>query len=188
MLTFEEARKVVLERVSPLGTEDVRLVDAAGRVLAGEVRSPWDLPPWDNSAMDGYAVRADDCGGSATLRISGYMTAGGPDAPRDTTGCAVKIMTGSPVPEGCDAVVPFEDAEERDGTVRVPAPVKPRSHIRFRAEDIPAGTVVVPGGSVLRPSEISMLASFGLAAVTVYRRPRVAVLSTGDELVELGDL
>src|SRR5512139_955888 len=187
MLTFEEARKVVLERVSPLGTEDVRLVDAAGRVLAGEVRSPWDLPPWDNSAMDGYAVRADDCRGSATLRISGYMTAGGPDAPKVTPGCAVKIMTGSPVPEGCDAVVPFEDALERDGTVHIPAPAKARAHIRFRAEDVPAGTIVVPGGTMLRPPEISMLASFGLTTVLVYRRPRVAVLSTGDELVEPGE-
>jgi len=187
MLTFEEARERILARVSPLGTEPVPLADAAGRVLAGEVRSPWDLPPWDNSAMDGYAVRADDCRGSATLRISGYMAAGGPDAPKVAPGCAVKIMTGSPVPEGCDAVVPFEDAVERDGTVRVPAPVKPGAHIRYRAEDIPAGTVVVPGGTVLRPPEISMLASFGRATVPVYRKPRVAVLSTGDELVELGE-
>src|SRR5512139_3939946 len=174
MLTFEEARKVVLERVSPLGTEDVRLVDAAGRVLAGEVRSPWDLPPWDNSAMDGFAVRADDCRGSATLRISGYMAAGGPDAPKVTPGCAVKIMTGSPVPEGCDAVVPFEDAVEHDGTVRIPAPVRPRAHIRYRAEDIPAGTLVVPAGTALRPPEISMLASFGMAKVPENPKPPLA--------------
>src|SRR5512134_3317099 len=147
MLTFEEAREAILARVSPLGTEAVPLEDAAGRVLAGEVRSPWDLPQWDNSAMDGFAVRSDDCRGNATLRISGYMTAGGPDAPKVAPGCAVKIMTGSPVPEGCDAVVPFEDAEERDGNVLVPAPVKPGAHIRVRAEDIPAGTVVVPGGT-----------------------------------------
>ncbi|HEX9191372.1 MAG TPA: gephyrin-like molybdotransferase Glp [Candidatus Deferrimicrobiaceae bacterium] len=187
MLTFEEAREMVLARVSPLGTESVPLADAAGRVLAGEARSPWDLPQWDNSAMDGFAVRADDCRGSATLRISGYMAAGGPDAPKVTPGCAVKIMTGSPVPEGCDAVVPFEDAEERDGTVRVPAPVKPGAHIRFRAEDIPAGTLVVPAGTALRPPEISMLATFGWTTVPVYRKPRVAVLSTGDELVELGE-
>jgi molybdopterin molybdotransferase len=178
---------MVLSRVSFLGTEAVPLGDAAGRVLAGEVRSPWDLPPWDNSAMDGYAVRADDCRGSATLRISGYMAAGGPGAPKVTPGCAVKIMTGSPVPEGCDAVVPFEEAKERDGTVHVPAPVKPGAHIRFQAEDVPSGTVVVPGGTVLRPPEISMLASFGLGEVPVYRRPRVAVLSTGDELVEPGE-
>ena len=187
MLTFEEARERILARISPLGTETVALGDAAGRVLAGEVRSPWDLPAWDNSAMDGYAVRAEDCRGSATLRITGYMAAGGPDAPKVAPGCAVKIMTGSPVPEGCDAVVPFEEAEERDGNVRIPAPVKPRAHIRFRAEDIPAGTLVVPPGTVLRPPEISMLASFGMGTVPVHRMPRVAVLSTGDELVELGE-
>jgi molybdopterin molybdotransferase len=187
MLTFEEARERILARVSHLGPETIPLDDAPGRVLAGEVLSPWDFPPWDNSAMDGYAVRADDCRGKATLRISGYMAAGGPDAPKVAPGCAVKIMTGSPVPEGCDAVVPFEDAEERDGTVHVPAPVKPRAHIRFRAEDIPAGTLVVPVGTVLRAPEISMLASFGMTTVLVHRRPRVAVLSTGDELVELGE-
>jgi len=187
MLTFEEAREQVLARVSPQGAENVPLCDAAGRVLAGELRSPWDLPPWDNSAMDGYAVRADDCRGSAKLRITGYMAAGGPDAPKVAPGCAVKIMTGSPIPEGCDAVVPFEEAEERDGAVHVPAPVKPGAHIRFRAEDIPAGTPVVPVGAVLRPPEISMLASFGKATVPVYRKPRVAVLSTGDELVEPGE-
>jgi len=187
MLTFEEAREIVLARVSPLGTELVPLTHAAGRVLAGEVRSPWDLPPWDNSAMDGYAVRSGDCRGSATLKITGYMAAGGPDAPKVAPGGAVKIMTGSPVPEGCDAVVPFEEAEERDGAVHVPAPVKAGAHIRYRAEDIPAGTLVVPEGTVLRPPEISMLASFGRATVPVYRKPRVAVLSTGDELVELGE-
>jgi len=151
------------------------------------VRSPWDLPPWDNSAMDGYAVRAGDCRGFATLRITGYMAAGGPDAPKVAPGCAVKIMTGSLVPEGADAVVPFEEAEERDGNVHIPAPVNPQAHIRFRAEDIPAGTPVVPVGAVLRPPEISMLASFGMERVPVYRKPRVAVLSTGDELVELGE-
>ena len=187
MLTFEEAREIILARVSPLETELVPLTHAAGRVLAGEVRSPWDLPPWDNSAMDGYAVRSADCRGSATLKITGYMAAGGPDAPKVAPGGAVKIMTGSPIPEGCDAVVPFEEAEERDGAVRVPAPVKAGAHIRYRAEDIPAGTLVVPEGTVLRPPEISMLASFGRATVPVHRKPRVAVLSTGDELVELGE-
>ena len=186
MLTFEEARELVLERVRPLGTEYVPLGDVAGRVLAGEVRSPWDLPPWDNSAMDGYAVRAADCRGSAALMITGYMAAGGPDAPKVAPGCAVKIMTGSPIPEGCDAIVPFEEAEERDGAILVPAPVRPRAHIRFRAEDIPAGALVVPQGTVLRPPEISLLASFGRDTVPVYRKPRVAVLSTGDELVEMG--
>jgi molybdopterin molybdotransferase len=96
-------------------------------------------------------------------------------------------MTGSPVPAGCDAIVPFEEAEERDGSVRVPAPVRPRQHIRFRGEDVRAGDLVLLDGTVLRPPRISLLASFGRAMVPVYRKPRVAILSTGDELVELGN-
>ena len=187
MLTYEEARGRILDRVSPLGVERVPLDAAAGRTLAGEVRAPGDLPPWDNSAMDGYAVRSEDCRGEAVLPIAGYQTAGGPDAAAVPKGCAVRIMTGSPVPGGCDAVVPFEEAEERDGSVRVPAPVRPRQHIRFRGEDVREGVQVIPDGTVLRPPQISLLASFGRAMVPVYRKPRVAVLSTGDELVELGE-
>ncbi|MDA8178067.1 MAG: molybdopterin molybdotransferase MoeA [Deltaproteobacteria bacterium] len=187
MLTYEEAREGILERVSPLGVERIPLDAAAGRSLAGEVRAPADLPPWDNSAMDGYAVRTSDCPGEAVLAIAGYQTAGGPGASAVHKGAAVRIMTGSPIPEGCDAVVPFEEAEERDGSVRIPAPVRPRQHIRFRGEDIRAGAQVLPEGTVLRPPQISLLASFGRAMVPVYRKPRVAVLSTGDELVELGE-
>ncbi len=187
MLTYEEARERILDRVSPLGVERVPLDAAAGRTLAGEVRAPGDLPPWDNSAMDGFAVRSEDCRGEAVLPIAGYQTAGGPDAAAVPKGGAVRIMTGSPIPEGCDAVVPFEEAEERDGSVRVPAPVRPRRHIRFRGEDVREGVQVIPDGTVLRPPQISLLASFGRAMVPVYRKPRVAVLSTGDELVELGE-
>ena len=187
MLTYEEARGRILDRVSPLGVERVPLDAAAGRTLAGEVRAPGDLPPWDNSAMDGYAVRSEDCRGGAVLPIAGYQTAGGSDAAAVPPGGAVRIMTGSPVPAGCDAVVPFEEAEERDGSVRVPAPVRPRQHIRFRGEDVRAGALVLLDGTILRPPRISLLASFGRAMVPVYRKPRVAILSTGDELVELGD-
>ncbi|MGZ8441662.1 MAG: molybdopterin molybdotransferase MoeA [Candidatus Deferrimicrobiaceae bacterium] len=187
MLTYEEARGRILDRVSRLGVERVPLDAAAGRSLAGEVRAPGDLPPWDNSAMDGYAVRSEDCRGEAALSIAGHQTAGGPDAAAVSPGGAVRIMTGSPIPEGCDAVVPFEEAEERDGSVRIPAPVRPRQHIRFRGEDVRAGAQVLPEGTVLRPPQISMLASFGRAMVPVFRKPRVAILSTGDELVELGE-
>jgi len=187
MLTYEEARGRILERVAPLGVERIPLDAAAGRSLAGEVRAPGDLPPWDNSAMDGYAVRSDDCPGEAVLSIAGYQTAGGPGASAVQKGGAVRIMTGSPIPGGCDAVVPFEEAEERDGAVHVPAPVRPRQHIRFRGEDVRAGVQVLPEGTVLRPPQISLLASFGRAMVPVYRKPRVAVLSTGDELAELGE-
>ena len=187
MLTYEEARERILDRVSPLGVERVPLDAAAGRSLAGEMRAPGDFPPWDNSAMDGYAVRSEDCRGEAVLPIAGYQTAGGPDAAAILPGAAVRIMTGSIIPGGCDAVVPFEEAEERDGSVRVPAPVRPRQHIRFRGEDVREGARVIPDGMVLRPPQISLLASFGRAMVPVYRKPRVAILSTGDELVELGD-
>ncbi|MDA8178488.1 MAG: molybdopterin molybdenumtransferase MoeA [Deltaproteobacteria bacterium 37-65-8] len=187
MLTYEEARQRILDRLSPLGVERIPLDAAAGRTLAGEVRAPGDLPPWDNSAMDGYAVRSEDCRGEAVLAIAGYQTAGGPDAAAVPPGGAVRIMTGAPIPQKCDAVVPFEDAEERDGSVRVRVPVHPRRHIRFRGEDVRAGERIIPEGTILRPPEISLLASFGRAMIPVYRKPRVAVLSTGDELVELGE-
>lgn len=187
MLTYEEARGKILDRVSPVGMERVPLDVAAGRSLAEDVRAPGDLPPWDNSAMDGYAVRSADCRGEAVLSIAGRQTAGGPGAAAVPPGGAVRIMTGSPIPEGCDAVVPFEEAEERGGSIRVPAPVRPRQHVRFRGEDVRAGERVLPEGTELRPPQISLLATFGRAMVPVYRKPRVAILSTGDELVELGE-
>lgn len=186
MPTFEEARSLILDSVAPLGRERVPIVAAAGRVLSEDIRSPWNMPLWDNSAMDGYAVRSADCRAPSTLELTGYQAAGGTVAPRVTPGCAVKIMTGSPIPEGCDAVVPFEQTVEEAGFVKILAAVRPREHIRFRGEDVKAGDLIVPAGTVLRPPEISMLASFGRAFVPVYMKVRVAVLSTGDELVELG--
>jgi molybdopterin molybdotransferase len=187
MPTFEEARSLILDRIAPLGRERVPIVAAAGRVLSEDIRAPWDMPQWDNSAMDGYAVRSADCEAPATLRLAGYQAAGGTVGPRVAPGCAVKIMTGSPTPEGCDAVVPFEQTVEEAGFVKIRVAVKPREHIRFQGEDVKAGDLVVPAGTVLRPPEISMLASFGRAFAPVYRKARVAVLSTGDELVELGE-
>ena len=187
MPTFEEARKLILERVAPLGRERVPVSAAAGRVLSEDLRAPWDMPRWDNSAMDGYAVRSADCTGPAALRISGSRAAGDPAAPRVSPGAAVRIMTGSPIPEGCDAVVPFEQAVEDGELVRIAEPVIPRANVRFRGEDVKTGDLVVPAGTVLRPPEIGMLASFGRAFVPVYRKASVALLSTGDELVELGE-
>ncbi len=185
--TFEEARTIILDSVAALGTERISLLDAAGRVLAASVHAPWDMPLWDNSAMDGYAVRVADCGDAAGLRISGYIPAGGRPEPAVAKGCAVKIMTGAPIPPGCDAVVPFEQTATDGDQVRILAPVKSRDHIRFRGEDVAAGDLVLEPGSLLRPPEINMLAGFGKSFVSVYRRPRVAILSTGDELVELGE-
>jgi molybdopterin molybdotransferase len=186
--TFEEARRLILENVAPLATERVQLLAAAGRILAEELRAPWDLPGWDNSAMDGFAVRAEDCREPVTLTVAGYLPAGGSaEGVVVRPGTAVKIMTGAPIPPGCTAVVPFEETQEEGGRVQIRGRVEPRSHIRFRGEDLWAGDLVIPAGTVLRPPEINMLACFGQATVAVFRRPRVAILSTGDELVELGE-
>jgi molybdopterin molybdotransferase len=187
-VTFAEARSLILENVAPLAVERVKLLAAVGRTLAGELRAPRDLPGWDNSAMDGYAVRAEDCCNPVTLAVVDYLPAGGSaEGMVVRPGTAVKIMTGAPVPHGCTAVVPFEAAAEEGGRVHIKGRVEPRSHIRFRGEDLRAGDLVIPAGTVLRPPEINMLAAFGQAEVAVRRRPRVAILSTGDELVELGE-
>lgn len=183
---FDDALRIILENVAPLGREDVPLSLAQGRVLAEEVGAPRDMPPWDNSAMDGYAVRAADCAAPATLILSGYQPAGG-EGPPVGPGCAVKIMTGTPIPAGADAVVPFEEADEEGGRVRVRKPVRAGAHVRRRGEDVRAGESVIPAGKTLRPPEIGMLASFGRGSVGVFRKARVAVLSTGDELVGIGE-
>jgi len=184
---FESARRQILDATPLLGLERVPLLDAAGRVLGEPVRAPWDLPPYDNSAMDGFAVRTTDCATARLeLKVTGYIPAGGTPEPAVAPGCAVRIMTGAPLPPGCDAVVPSEETEEGAGVVRILAPALPRQHIRFQGEDVSTGTVVVAAATLLRPPEISMLASMGQMTVPVHRRPRVAILSTGDELVELG--
>ncbi len=187
MPTYEEARTTILTSVKPLGVERVGLLDALGRVIAEDIVAPWDMPYADNSAMDGFAVRASSCSEPTTLEITGYIPAGGIVSSVVIPGCAVKIMTGAPIPPGSDAIVPVEETEEKEGTVRILNPVVRHQHIRFRGEDVKAGDTIIAGGTVLRPPEISMLASFNKVLVPVYRRPRVAVLSTGDELVEPGE-
>jgi molybdopterin molybdotransferase len=187
MPTFEVARSMILTNVSPLGVERVELLAALGRVVAEDLAAPWDMPLCDNSAMDGFAVRAADCRAGVSLRVTGYIPAGGTVTPAIEPGCAVRIMTGAPIPPGCDAVVPVEETEAHDDAVLLRERVERPQHIRFRGEDVRRGDTVVSAGDILRPPEISMLASFGKATVPVYRRARVAVLSTGDELIELGE-
>lgn len=188
MPTFEEARRIILDRIAPLGIERVGLLDSLGRVIAGEVVAPWDMPLCDNSAMDGFAVRAADCSTvPVTLNVTGYIPAGGEVCGPVEPGCAIRIMTGAPIPPGCDAVVPVEETEDNGAAVTLKEPVKPRQHIRFRGEDMATGSVAITAGTLIRPPEISMLASFGKAVVPVYRRAQVAILSTGDELIELGE-
>jgi len=118
-IQFEEAREQILEATRTLDPEQAQLLDAVGRVLAEDFHAPWDLPLWDNSAMDGFAVQAADAATGTELEITGYIPAGGSELPPVARGCAVKIMTGAPIPPGCDLVVPVEETEERDGKVRL---------------------------------------------------------------------
>ncbi|MEJ2698340.1 MAG: molybdopterin molybdotransferase MoeA [Desulfuromonadales bacterium] len=190
MPTFIEARRIILQHVRPLGSERRSLLEAAGRVIAEEVIAPREMPQEDNSAMDGYAVRAADCREpGAVLRLCGYLPAGASAVGvAATPGTAVKIMTGAPIPHGADAVVPFEKTAEYQDTVEIRISVRAGDHIRVRGEDIAAGETVIPCGTVLRPPEVGLLASFGRVMVPVFRRARVAILSTGDELVEAGEV
>jgi molybdopterin molybdotransferase len=188
MPTFEEARSTILDLTSLLGIEKVEILESVGRVLAEDIYAPWDMPLWDNTAMDGYAVRSADCPGPARLKLAGFLPAGAHTTVEVEAGSAVKILTGAPIPPGADAVVPFEEAEESDGAVSTRGAVLPRDHIRFRGEDVKIGEKIILAGTVIRPYEISMLASFGKLFIPVYRKARVAILSTGDELVEPGEL
>ena len=184
MLKPDEAIGRILALAKPLEAEHEPLLRAQGRVLQAKEDARFALPPWDNSAMDGYAVRASELPG--TLPISGVMAAGiSPDAEL-AIGTCMKIMTGAPVPRGADAVVMRENVEEGTSTATfAEAPVLGR-HIRRKGEDIGADSELLPAGSLLGPGELAILAAQGIAAVSVCKKPRVAILSTGDELVPLG--
>lgn len=187
MAALEEALQVILDNVAPLEVERVPLHSALGRVLARDVVAPWDMPRFNTSARDGFALRSDDFAGEGTaLRIVCFIPAGAVSGPIPA-GSAARIMTGAPVPGNCDAVVPVEETAEEDGYVTIKAPVRPRQHIRFQGQDLATGDTVLAAGTVIQSQEIGVLASFGKAEVASYRKPRVAILSTGDELVELGE-
>jgi molybdopterin molybdotransferase len=186
--SFEAARSIILQSVSVLPSEPVALPDLVGRVIAEEILAPWDMPRWNNSAMDGFAVRAEDCVANRPLTIEGYIPAGGNAVGLTVKpGVAVKIMTGAPAPTGCDAIVPVEETAEKDGRLVITARVRPGDHLRIRGEDVRQNELVIDAGTVLRPAEINMLAAFGYRTVGVFRRVKVAILSTGDELVEPGE-
>jgi len=173
-ISFVDARRLILDQVKPLGAEQVQLLAATGRILAAGVAASCDLPHYDVSAMDGFAVHAADVGSGVPLKVTGYIPAGGRPTPAVTAGCAVKIMTGAPLPAGCDAVVPVEETREADGRVELLAPVARRQHIRFRGEDVAAGAPVLPAGTLIGAPAISLLATLGRIMVPVYRRARGA--------------
>jgi molybdopterin molybdotransferase len=188
MISIEQAREAILKKIVPLQSEKISIEQALGRYLAQDVISARDIPPWDNSAMDGYAVHAADLKEEGTrLRIAYEIPAGslpqGPFAP----GTAVKIMTGAPIPPGADAVVKREDTRESAEEVIVHRiPVK-GEHIRGRGEDIRKGDLVIPAGTCLEPSHIGLLASVRTVMAYCSQRPVVAIIATGDEVADLDD-
>jgi molybdopterin molybdotransferase len=202
MISIEEARERILAVISRLDAVDVPLSDAVGQVLAEDVVSPLTIPPLDNTAMDGYAVIAADTEGASPdtpvrLAVAGEVAAGYIYPGRIGRGAAVRIMTGAPIPAGADSIVPFEETDEPAGrnfgafakstdSVGVFKAARPGNNIRRAGEDIKAGETVLGSGTELHAAQIGVLASLGKSTARVYRRPVVAILSTGDELLELG--
>lgn len=197
-LTVQEALTAVLAGVSVLPAEQVPLLDGLGRVLAQSVVAQDSLPPFANSSMDGYALIAADLAGAtsqnpATLRVIGDVAAGAVPTVKVKPGTAVRIMTGAPVPPGADAVVPVEDTNEAWRNRERPLPeqiqvtrsVQVGDYIRHPGEDIAVGQTVLEQGHILRPQEVGVLASLGISQISVIRRPKVAILATGDELLEV---
>jgi molybdopterin molybdotransferase len=192
LIEIEDAQRAVLERVAPLTAEDVPLDDALGRVLAEAVLSADDVPGFDNSAMDGFAVRAADTTGASTesparLVHVGESRAGAPSKRPLAAGEAIAISTGAMVPDGADAVVRVEDTHSDDGAVEIAVEVEPGRDIRRAGEDIRSGSVVLEPGVQIGPAELGVLASVGSAAVACAQRPRAYVLTTGDELQPPGE-
>ena len=188
LIEISEARRRVLERCAPLGAETVPLEEALGRVLAEDVASAEQVPAFDNSAMDGFAVRAMDTRGAtseapATLRIADESRAGSPAGHRLSTGEAIAISTGAVVPAGADAVVRVEDTSPGDNRVDVAVEVEVGANVRRAGDDVRAGDQVLAAGTALGPAEVGVLAALGRASIRCSDRPRVAVLTTGDELL-----
>jgi molybdopterin molybdotransferase len=202
MLSVEEARSRILEMFQPLESERKPILEALGQVLAEDVSSPMFIPPLANSAMDGYAVQSSDITGATpdtpkSLRVIGQVAAGQLPQNEVVPGTAVRIMTGGPIPPGADTVVPFEDTDEYDlkssgmglsdiAEIKVNIGASEGSNVRPAGQDISKGQTVLKKGMLLRPSEIGVLASVGRDMVEVVRRPVVAVIATGDELMEPG--
>jgi len=188
-ISVAEAQQIVLDACRVLGCETVASVEAQGRVLAAPVSSGRTLPPADCSAMDGYAVRAEDLAGASEstpvqLSVVYEVAAGGEGKRALLAGEAARIFTGAPIPPGADAVVIQEDASARGDGVEISVAPKPGANIREAGEDIRRGDVVLEAGTLLGPAQLGMLASLGRSLVRVHQRPTVAILSGGDELVD----
>lgn len=193
MISVIEARDSILKQIHPVGLERIDIISAQGRVLASDVRATRNQPPWDNSAMDGYAVRATDTVPSSPnipveLEIIEDLPAGYKATKSVGTGQAIHIMTGAPVPDGADSIVRAERTLRVDtNRVRILQPVEPGTDLRRAGEDISHGDLILRSRHLLRPADIGLLASTKRSHVSVYRRPRVAILSTGDEILDVDE-
>jgi molybdopterin molybdotransferase len=192
MISVHDALVTILETIPPLAGERISLLQAVGRVLAEEIRSTREVPPFANSAMDGYAVRWEDLHGASPeepvrLDVIEVIQAGAVPRQAVTPGTASKIMTGAVLPHGADTIIRVEDTEEHDRQVWIKKHERVGAHIRDSGEDIHAGQVVLEKGRMLRPADIGLLSSVGRGFVLVRQRPRVAIVSTGNELVEVDE-
>jgi molybdopterin molybdotransferase len=191
VIQVEEALERILARVGVLGDEQVPLTRALRRLLAESVVSDLDLPPWPNSSMDGYALRSADTRRASTaapvrLSVSGRVAAGHVAGHALEAGEAFRIFTGGPLPQGADSVIPQEDVRVDGGGIVVSRPVETGEFVRPQGEDMRVGDGVLERARLLGPADIGLLAALGRSQVRVFRRPRVGVLSTGDEIVDLG--
>lgn len=190
---LQEAQRIVLDAACPLGLEKVSILDTLGRILGEDVVAERSNPPWDNSAMDGFAVRAQDLATEhaiskpVTLMVIEDVPAGKMPTKSVGAGQAIRIMTGAPIPQGADTVIKVEDTEHTPESVRVFKPESRGSNIRPQGEDVQKGDCIIPKGTQIRSGEAGMLAILAKSFVLVYQRPRVAILSTGDELADLDE-
>ena len=191
MIPVEEARERILSRINGLGLESVELGRSLHRVLAEDLVAALDVPPWPNSSMDGYALRAADTAGAskaspARLAVAGRVAAGGLSDRALAAGEAFRIFTGAPLPDGADGVIPQEDVERDGSALVVPRAVRAGEFVRPRGEDVRSGDTVLQAGRELGAAELGLLATLGRARVRVVKRPVVGILSTGDEIADLG--
>ncbi len=193
LTSLEDAQKIVFEAAQPLGIEKVGLIEALGRVLAEDIIAPRDNPPWDNSAMDGFAVRWEDIkqehaiGKPVELKIIEEVPAGKVATKSVGRGQAIRIMTGAPLPKGADSVVKVEETESTPDIVRIFKTVERGGNVRPQGEDVKKGECIIAKGTQIRPAEAGMLAILAKSFVPVYQQVRVAILSSGDELADLDE-
>lgn len=193
MITYEKARQLVLLEAQPLGKEKIQIERALGRVIARDIVARFPLPPFTNSAVDGYALRSEDTKKTEAfdlklpLKLLAEQRAGTYFSSPLKPGTALKIMTGAPIPKGADAVIPREEVEEKEGHIFIKRAVKAGENIRLAGEDVKKGQKLIDLGTLLRPVHLGLLAACGLKEVWVYRQPRVFVIVTGDELCSPGE-